>query len=1249
MDRNQLLSVFVVAVLAASGFSMIGLTSIPLQNASAQAVTIETSADDHGLAFFGNGVLQVIIEDDSTDDDADLEAISVTIDADGDTSDTFTFDVPDTFDGSQTFEFFLVHDLSTFDLTTLDPDNTAGHDEDGLCAAECAPVVEFGLGADLDTGEGTFEDVSFDIDYEDESVTVDYEETIATLTLDREVYGTSSIVYITINDQDGNLNPTGGDDFIVLEENLEDELFELTGAIFTDDVTFEEQGDNTAEFEAELLLGTDIDFGTEESLILQLNDKTDYEVVDSAVSNTTNTDTTTFTIDDVDGEFDEVDSLTFGSELVLVLNDNDQNIDSQSDDEMDDAAGGGDGEVTVAVDGAAGFDSEVVPMVETGDNTGIFEIDLSNGELRITFLGDGETVTEDNGILELRRTAVINDITEDILVSYIDPLNDDSALEETASFALEIELVDGTVDLPETAGVNDDFTFTLTDADLNNNPRTRDSYSFTLGGVGPYALERGGVSLDDSATIEVDISSLDDVPDFVDDLTYTLLETGINTGIFETELDMGDILDSAGADVDDGDEVEITYNDLMDDTTAESSDEVSIAEASTGIDFSRSTVPIPPEAGSATADLIGDTVVLTATITDNDENTDSGIENVLEEDAGAAFQFSGDAGVTTGPSFSFEIDGELEGVVDTAAEYAGLDLGGGVELDEILPDLPSFSETGKSTGVFDDELEFVLGTATTGDFDNLQIELVYTDRAGDSESAGFTFRGNDGIVSVDQSSAKSGTVITVMVQDEDLNLDDDNVEEFEGSADDAGADDLLTVETEDDDIDGVSTETYRETGPDTGIFEAEYEVGSDIPVTVEDDDAVTQATNILITYNDEIDSTGGGGDEFEINVPVVSATGSIQVTPELVGPGTTLNVLIIDSDLDDDSGATDEYGPAPGDEDTDDFFVSFRSDRSEVEEASADIDETGPNTGVFEFEIELLTDATACQDDDLDSDDFDGVAEGGSDPSIGACPGDLISITYEDEQNANGQSTTVSALVEVRSWDPEFAADQDTYAVGDRATITISDPDANTDPDVADSLTDIRVWSDSDAVGDEFSALETGEDTGVFTVSFLLSSGTESGAITVTTGDEVSIEYTDEFPADFEDAEEDKDFVFTVPVGVGGDIGTTTPTAPTLQDAAGQELDDVSAGQQVVLTTVVVNNVDESVPFTALIEVRDSNGVTVYLAWQTGVLNPSGQVEVGLSWIPENPGDYTIRTFIISDLETLRVLSPVVDSDITVS
>jgi hypothetical protein len=319
--------------------------------------------------------------------------------------------------------------------------------------------------------------------------------------------------------------------------------------------------------------------------------------------------------------------VTFGSELKLVLRDSDRNLDSDTDDSIDDA-------VQVSVDNTGG-DVEFIDMEETEDNSGVFAIDLSNNELRITFLQDGASPTANNSILELRQ----EDITEDLIVEYTDPADDDSEEEVTSLLTLELTLARGTVSLPESTGVNDDFTLTLTDADLNDNARTKDSYVIRflqVGGSGSFAnlfnLTRGGQQLGELANFEITVEG-DNVDFGTFDTTYTLVETGINTGIFTVDIDMEDIADNGddgdALDLDDGDEVEITYNDLMDDTSRESSDEISIGKASTGVDFSRTTLPIPPEDGSGTETRLGDTVFTTLLVTDPDQNNQTAVEDSL--------------------------------------------------------------------------------------------------------------------------------------------------------------------------------------------------------------------------------------------------------------------------------------------------------------------------------------------------------------------------------------------------------------------------------------------------------------------------------------------------------------------------------------------------------------------------------------------------------------------------------------------
>lgn len=1264
--KQQIAASILVAILALSVFSVVGLVT-PTQNALAQAVTIETSADAHGNSFFGEGALQVIINADDEDNDIQ-ETISVDINADGDTTTDDSFEIPETSASSGKYEFFLVHVDSLFapDGAGLDADNPLGTEDYATTVGQAeglkeAPIIDFGAGAaELDTGAGITYDatseVSFDIDFDTESTTVDYQETFAQLSVDREggSYGSTSIVYLVIEDQDGNWNPTDGDIYTVAAADVA-ALFDVQGGSFEGDLILDETEDNSAIFEIELQLDTldddedDSFVPTTDAVELTLNDMATYDDIPNVGNDESDvTSAVNFEINDDDGLIASTGTLTFGSELNLTITDQDQNVDSQSEDNID-------GAVEVCTE--SGSDCVAVDMEETGDDTGVFVPDLSNSELEITFVPTGDAVAL-NTILEVEP----DDVTGDIVVTYTDPLPD-NILDDEFSKTLEISLQDGQISLPETVGLNDDFTVTITDSDLNDDKRVRDIYSVTLDDTDTeYNIMRGTTDLGEFAFLEVDIEG--ETADFGTDITETMTETGINTGIFEIDFDMADLLDSAGADnINDGDNVEFTYNDLFDDVSRDPSDSLSVGSANVEVDFSRTSVPIPPDPTSNFVDVTGnEDVFVTLTISDPDENENSN----TEENIPVIFELDA---ADDEPSFIVTLNGDgVDETVEcldealsanpdctTTNDYAGSTL---QEITEDELDGLAFAETGDATGLFDEQLTFVRGTLEDDEWADLEMTVEYFESdpdvsdndEPDSTEAGITFRGNDGAVTTNVASARAGTSLTVTVQDEDLNLDDDTVEEFQ-SSDTADASFVLLVETEDDEIeppDGAlpQSESFRETGADTGIFEATFVVGDEIEITECEDpcEAIVQATNILITYNDEIDSTGGSGDEIEINVPIASSTGAIEVSPELVGPATEITVLITDTDLDQDAQSTEDY--TPEDPTGNDFFVTFRSDRSEVGEASPDLDETGPNTGVFMFTIELVTDEAACEDDDLGADEFD--ADGGNEPQIGACPGDLVSIKYEDELTADGGSDTVSAVVEVKSYDPEFVADKDSYSIGDRVTITISDPDANRKPDIADSLTDIRTFSDSDQVGEEFSALETGPNTGVFRLSFATSGSSQGGAIQVDDGDAVTIQYTDDYPADFEAQENDKDFEFSVLIGGGGG-GDVTVMAPAVEDSSGNPVSEVTTGRQVILTTTLTNAKAGSQPFVALMEVRDSNDVTVYLAWQTGTLPPNGHSDIGLSWTPDFSGSYTARTFAISSLSNPSILSEISTTTITVN
>jgi hypothetical protein len=360
----------------------------------------------------------------------------------------------------------------------------------------------------------------------------------------------------------------------------------------------------------------------------------------------------------------------------------------------------------------------------------------------------------------------------------------------------------------------------------------------------------------------------------------------------------------------------------------------------------------------------------------------------------------------------------------------------------------------------------------------------------------------------------------------------------------------------------------------------------------------------------------------------------------IVGPSDSVRVVISDSDLNGNPKGVDDY--------EDPEFVVFRTSRDEVGEAHPDIVETGTSTGHFEFRIQLETDERACRLDLLEDPRF--AAEGGSDPSVGVCPGDVLLVQYEDNKGADGRSTLVDHVFEVKSWNPEFTTDRDMYSPGDRITVNIFDPDANRDPDVADSLRDVRVYSESDPAGRQFSAIETGRDTGQFRVSFSTSIQTQGNAILVKDHEEVTVQYIDDFPADFTALQEEKRFSFVMAIGGSTEEGGVTPSEPTVRNAKSGITGELLAGQQAILSTEISSSFQkEELSFVAILEVRDSSGVTVSIGWQSGSLPAQGQTEVGMSWLPKDPGNFQVRTFLISDLLSPQVLSEVASTMVTVS
>ncbi|WP_337862365.1 hypothetical protein [Nitrososphaera sp.] len=796
--------------------------------------------------------------------------------------------------------------------------------------------------------------------------------------------------------------------------------------------------------------------------------------------------------------------------------------------------------------------------------------------------------------------------------------------------------------------------YTLTDPDLNDDTGVIESYTInfvpqnnaftdtdfaTTNGVASGTTPATRVIVNSAAVMDGRIRISGSARDLASTFSLTFTETGANTGIFTANLNLQTLSNALGSTFSfvDGDNVELTIKDVMDQTQSvftEVSRTTQIGLAKPVVTVDRSTVPVPRvgTGNDATDETLAipksaanlGPAIIHITITDPAANTNSQTQETL---------FGTQTTTTTAGVLT--LGGKLR---LTFQNSAGTTFTGatGVTISKAI------KETGFDTGVFEGQIQIDSNPADTpAQWIGSKMKIEYagqdntfgnTDDA-DTTSVGFTAR--NAVMTTDTTIVANGKAITILVNDADANRDVTTAERVRVSikwVDDTGAT-------------RFQLQTLDETGINTGQFRKKLDVGTSVVggVTFR----VNPDQDVRFRYYDLAPNLSGASTwaaasstttQIDLTFRTSADLGGLTISSpgNVVGPATQIKVSIVDNDL----------NTNPSSKQTVTGRVTATSDRGAGSRADLNIDETGPNTAVFEGKVRLNPAQAA------------GAANTPSnDVTINALPGDLVAIRYEDEKGANGQRTTVTKTVQVVSRDPVMNFSKTGYAIGDTIELTLNDLDANRDPDTADILT-LRVTSTTDAVGlTNVQAIETGPNTGVFKAVIQTSRTFSTGALQVSNGDNVTVEYEDAFPAAFRQkfdnngtlAGSTQKFRVNTVIGTVPTTDSTTPSKPSLVNVDGSSVREVTAGQQVVITTTIKNNDDQPRPATVIVEVRDADDITVYLQWQTATIAASGDVNVGLSWIPDGAGTYTIRTFVVDDLSTPAILSDIVESEITVS
>lgn len=423
-----------------------------------------------------------------------------------------------------------------------------------------------------------------------------------------------------------------------------------------------------------------------------------------------------------------------------------------------------------------------------------------------------------------------------------------------------------------------------------------------------------------------------------------------------------------------------------------------------------------------------------------------------------------------------------------------------------------------------------------------------------------------GTITLDSESYSSGNTVEITLVDVDLNTDSDTIQtysvntlhewvgddsvwlgqlKFNDELFDSGKSDTGNTDcTSDDDSGDLALSetgfTLRETGDETGVFTGTFRLPSSY--CIDGEVRTTNGVDLEFEYQDYSDVSGVSNESSE-SASIQSNTGSVSLdsrvysvpfaadqfevhsgTPDTddqyLGEGTVITTIAVnDPDLNLASSGEDTMSI-----DLIKIVVARGSDDRTLWSADDNIDllgldgeilvETDPESGIFEIEVEIPYDESYGFG-------FTGNDPPNKDELMSIIQGDILTVTYEDQNDASGDDNTItdSATFDLRNG--QLQTDKIEYIIGSDAIITLIEPDLNLDSGSAETWSlDLINW-DSDAgdanlSDDIFDAnpaglRETGDNTGIFQV--IIEIPKEIGDDALERGESITLEYEDNGPA----------------------------------------------------------------------------------------------------------------------------------------
>ena len=281
----------------------------------------------------------------------------------------------------------------------------------------------------------------------------------------------------------------------------------------------------------------------------------------------------------------------------------------------------------------------------------------------------------------------------------------------------------------------------------------------------------------------------------------------------------------------------------------------------------------------------------------------------------------------------------------------------------------------------------------------------------------------------------------------------------------------------------IADSIIYEVAPDAGIFELDLSIDS----TMGPDGQIRQGDILQVEYKDPTDASG------DVNTVTDSATfdlrnGVLQSDKPAYIIGSDMILTLIEPDFDLDNDAAETYPLNLIEWDSDAATVPMGSDLAFDPEPS-DLRETGDSTGIFQVIVEVPAELEGDRLERGEEIELEYVDWG---------PSGADTVGDEDEDvNLTVYTSNFGATVEL---------DQKVYTWTDKVYMTIVAPDHNFDSDAVDEIGDtsldpIKISTRGHDI-DEYTLVETGTSTGIFTGEIILTGFKHDADGNAATGDD---------------------------------------------------------------------------------------------------------------------------------------------------